>query len=253
MLLEQVLEAAQPYLVGKTIDDAVVGISLIGIALSDGNVGVSYVLRDKLPNGCSVFSFGQTVVGKSAQEVATWALYGTDELMRSMGMAVLTAASASQTLLDESTPFAVAMEPLDVLGMVGYIPAVEQLLGQKARAMVVFDQGLYQSKQAPSFVYPTTEQSKLLPQCDVVSITGTAFINQSMDNLLGFCEKAREIILVGASTPMFPLGYLKSNVTVLAGSLWDGMHKDKLFRAISLGGGIAHVRPYLIKKTVRVG
>ena len=41
----------------KTIKDIVIGISLIGVELSDGTVGVAYVLRDGLPSGCSVFRY----------------------------------------------------------------------------------------------------------------------------------------------------------------------------------------------------
>ena len=253
VLLVRILDAAQPYLVGKTVTDAVVGISLVGMALSDGNVGVSYVLRENLPGGCSVFPYGQTVVGKDAQEVAAWSLYGTDNLMRTMGMAVLTAAAGAQTLEDVNAPYGVNMMPMDVLGMVGYIPAVEKTLGNKARALVVFDQGLMQSTETPPFVYPVKDQCKMLPQCDVVTITGTAFVNHTIDSLLSMCTKAREIVLVGASTPMYPQSYTNSDVTALAGSLWDGAQREKLFRAISLGGGIAHVRSYMIKKTLRIG
>lgn len=91
MLIERILASAQPVLEGKTVTDLVVGISLIGVQLSDGNVGISYVLRDRLPNGCSVFSYGAEVCGKPASEIAKWALSGREDLQRSIGTAVLAA------------------------------------------------------------------------------------------------------------------------------------------------------------------
>ncbi len=251
-LLIRILDAAQPYLVRKTVTDAVIGISLVGVALSDGNVGISHVLRENLPNGCSVFPYGQTMVGKNAQEIAAWSLYGTDDLMRTIGIAVLSAAASSQTLDDADIPYGVNMLPMDVLGMVGYIPAVAEELGSKARVMVVFDQSLVQTSDPPAFAYPVKDQRKMLPQCDVAVVSGTAFIDHTMESLLSLCKKAREIVLVGASTPMYPAGYADSGVTALAGFLWDNTRREKLFRAISLGGGIAHVRPYIIKKALCV-
>ena len=48
MLQERILEAARPYLEGRTVTDLVLGIALIGAELDEKNVGVSYMLRDSL-------------------------------------------------------------------------------------------------------------------------------------------------------------------------------------------------------------
>ena len=59
MLQEKILEAARPYLEGRTVTDLVLGIALIGAQLDGENVGVSYMLRDSLPSGCGSFGFAR--------------------------------------------------------------------------------------------------------------------------------------------------------------------------------------------------
>ncbi|MBP1551727.1 MAG: DUF4213 domain-containing protein, partial [Oscillospiraceae bacterium] len=63
-VVKNIITAAQPYLEGKTVKDLVVGISLISCQLSDGSVGVSYVLRHGLPPGCSAFAYAKDAIGK---------------------------------------------------------------------------------------------------------------------------------------------------------------------------------------------
>ena len=74
----------------------------------------------------------------------------------------------------------------------------------------------------------------MLPTCDVVVISGTAMINGSVDGLLEICDEARDVIMVGASTPMYPEAFLGTKVTVLAGSWWKSECKEVIFKKISL-------------------
>ena len=96
------------------------------------------------------------------------------------------------------------------------------------------------------------EQSRLLPACDIVILSGTTLINQSLEQLLEWCAKAREIVLVGSSTPMYPEAFKGTGVTRLAGSWWDSEKKDEIFKKISLAGGIRHLSETMIKKSVQV-
>ena len=92
----RILEAAKPHLEGKMVKDLVVGISLIAVQLSDESVGVSYVLRYALPPECGAFGYARNAIGMSAWEVANWSVEGEDNIARSIGGAVLAAASAGQ-------------------------------------------------------------------------------------------------------------------------------------------------------------
>ena len=72
----RILEAAKPYLENLTVQDLVVGISLIAVQLSDESVGVSYVLRYALPPECGAFGYARNAIGMSAWDVAKWTEIG---------------------------------------------------------------------------------------------------------------------------------------------------------------------------------
>jgi hypothetical protein len=254
MIINKVLQAAKPYLEGRTIQDTVVGLSLIAVQLDNGNIGISYTLRESLPAGCSAFPYVLDLVGKSACEVAEWTLNGQEDLQRGIGMAVLTAASRSQDLQDVESPglsFGLQVSSADTVGMVGYIRPVARELEKKANKVIVFDMGISAREGDNMEVYPMEEQPKLLASCDIVILSGTTVINNTLESLLEMCTNAREIVMVGSSTPMFPDAFRDTKVTVLAGAWWDGAHKDETFRSISLACGISHLQKYVIKKAVR--
>lgn len=254
-LMDRVLAAAAPCLAGKTVEELVVGISLIGCCLSDGSVGVSYVMREELPNGCSAFPFAQKAEGRPAGEIAGWVVSGADDVQRAIGAAVLDAASQSVSGIpdDEKTdrPFGVAVGRGDTVGMVGYIRPVAAQIKAMAGKLAVFDHGVYLRGGAPD-VYPTEQESRLLPDCDVVILSGTTTINGTIDSLLKLCGKAREIVLVGTSTPMFPEGFRDTKVTRLAGAWWRNESRREIFKLISLAAGISSMSPYMIHKNAMV-
>lgn len=163
---------------------------MIGCQLSDGTVGVSYILRDSLPNGCSVFSMVQEVEGKPAEEIAKWTAYEKDDVLRGIGAAVLDAASHNLEIPDDdgSTPFGLSVQKTDIVGMVGYIRPVAAQLQKLAAELRIFDHGLYLTGEDEA-IYPTEQQGKLLPQCDVVILSGTTAVNGTLDGLLPMCQK----------------------------------------------------------------
>jgi uncharacterized protein len=255
MIMQKVLAAAEPYLAGKTVKDLVIGISLISCQMDNGDVGVSYVLRDELPNGCSAFPYAQEVIGKTASEIASWIITGENDLQRAVGASILAAASCGQDIPDDNVPgmpFGIDLRSNDTVGMVGLIKPVASQISQLVGELIVFDKGMSLHNTKADMLYPTEKQQELLPTCDVVILSGTTTINGSIDDLLEMCGKARAIVLVGASTPMFPMGWKGSSLTHLAGSWWDNNHKKEIFKLISLAGGIRSLEKYMRKKAVAV-
>lgn len=254
MIMKTVLEKAQPYLQGRTVQDAVIGLSLLAVELDNGFIGVSYILRKGLQGGCSVFPYGQQLIGQAAPGAAAWAVSGGDNVQRAIGTAVLAAASQGQTLLDSETadrPFGIELRSSDTVGMIGNIAPVAEMIRPRVKKIHLFDEGKEKcASETP--LLPLEQQPRLLPECDLVLLTGTTMINGSVDGLLKLCSGAREVVMIGASTPIFPAAFADSAVTVLAGSWWQGDHKETLFKKISLAGGMKDVSRYALKKSVRV-
>ncbi len=256
MLIEKVFQSAEPLLRDRIVTDAVLGLSLTAVELDETDIGLSYVLRERLPSGCSIFGFAQHIIGKPALEAARLVLEGRDDAQRGVGMAVITAATRKLNLADEPatpTPFDLQVRPADKVGMIGYIPPVVDQLARLKAHVYIFDKGLTENGgDGASQVVHMSQQAEILPMCDLMIITGTTLINNSIDHLLELCRNAREIVLVGASTPMLTEAFKGTGVTALAGSWWDSAYKAELFKILSLSGGISHIRKMMIKKLVRV-
>jgi uncharacterized protein (DUF4213/DUF364 family) len=49
---------------------------------------------------------------------------------------------------------------------------------------------------------PESEAEKIIPEADVVAISGSALINHSLDRLLGLCPSRAFVVVLGPSTPL---------------------------------------------------
>lgn len=49
------------------------------------------------------------------------------------------------------------------------------------------------------------EADRVLPQADVVALTGTSLLNHTFDHLVGLCRPGASVILLGASAPLSPV------------------------------------------------
>lgn len=116
-----------------------------------------------------------------------------------------------------ATPFGLQVRPADKVGMIGYIQAVAEQLANLKAQVYIFDKGLtLNGGEGAAEVMEMSRQPEILPLCDLMIISGTTLINGSIDHLLDLCRKAREIILVGSSTPMLTEAFRGTGVTALA-------------------------------------
>jgi uncharacterized protein (DUF4213/DUF364 family) len=66
--------------------------------------------------------------------------------------------------------------------------------------------------------FPAERAAELLPQADVVAITGTTLINHTLEDLLPLCRSEALVMILGPSTPLSPVLF-RHGATMLAGSL----------------------------------
>ena len=242
-LLERIYQQALPSLVGKRVSEVRIGLGLLSVELDDGSLAVSYVLRDELPPGCAVIPADMPLSGIAAREMAAWAFTSTaNPLLTSLGVAVLNCVVDPAAIERRSRDtLAELISPEDQIGMVGYIePMVKFLKSRTAKQLIIFDR----SKEQLGDVFPESRQHELLPQCDILLVTGTTTLNRSLDAILELATNAREVILVGTSTPLYPEAFRDTKVTQLAGSLWQQEHRDAIFSAISEGRGMRALSTY---------
>jgi uncharacterized protein (DUF4213/DUF364 family) len=195
--------------------------------------GLASTIRDEgHPHPRGVKDVGR-LTEKSALELAHYSL--SDYAMEaSIGMAAINSLievdeekcvekNASQILIEKG-------EGKDV-GIVGHFPFIPELK-RRARNLWVFEQRPREGDLRPD------EAKDILPRCDVVGITGTAFVNHTLGELLRWSE-GKFILLIGPTTPLtsFLFDY---GIQVLSGILV--VEKEEAFRSISQGATFREVR-----------
>jgi uncharacterized protein (DUF4213/DUF364 family) len=136
---------------------------------------------------------------KRALELAEFAK-SDNTLEASIGMATI------NSLIDVDVDLCVDLNAYDVLAdkgrdrniaVVGHFPFIPKLR-KVAKNLWVIEKRMRQGD------LPESEASRILPQCDVVCLTGTSFINHTIEKLLGLCRDSF-VVLTGPTSPLTPL------------------------------------------------
>ena len=65
---------------------------------------------------------------------------------------------------------------------------------------------------------PSIEAEKVIPQSDLVAITGTALLNGTMESLLALCRKDALVMVLGPTTPISSVWY-RYGVNLVSGTI----------------------------------
>ena len=84
------------------------------------------------------------------------------------------------------------------VAIVGHFPFVERVRQVASECWVL---GL---RPRPGDL-PAGRAAEVLPQADVVALTGTSLINHTFDDLIGLCRSDAFVILLGGSAPLTPV------------------------------------------------
>lgn len=112
------------------------------------------------------------------------------------------------------------------VGVIGHFPILAERVAPYCE-LSVFE------RQPQAGDYPDSAAEFLLPQMDVVFITGATFPNKTLPRLLELCPRAMTI-LVGASVPLSPLLF-DHGVTALSGLILPRTTEQEWARVISQG------------------
>jgi len=84
--------------------------------------------------------------------------------------------------------------------VVGHFPFVSKLRQFTKKLWVV-------ERKPQSGDIPASEATRVIPQADVIAITGTALINGSMGELLSLCPKKSLVMVLGPTAPLSPVWF----------------------------------------------
>ncbi len=175
---------------------------------------------------------------KSAFELA---LYSRSEhlLEASIGMAAI------NSLIDIDESKCVEVNAYEILikngrgknvAVVGHFPFIP-MLRESAKNLWVIE------KRPLEGDLPEAAAQEILPQCDVVGITGTTFINHTLEALLVHC-KGSFVALIGPTTPLTPVLF-DYGIDVISGS--KVVEPQKVIHFISQGATFKELHHHGVK------
>ena len=201
-------------------------------AVVSKHCGLSSTFREAGPShGRGVRDVG-SLTQRTALELAEYAR-SNSLLEASIGMATINSLiEVDESKCVEKNAFEILLEKGEGknVAVVGHFPWIPTLRG-KVGNLWVLEQRIRDGD------LPAQEAERVLPQCDVVGITGTSFINHTLEGLLNLCKKAY-IVMIGPTTPLSSILF-DHGIDVICGT--KVIDSEKLIRFISEGATFKEV------------
>ena len=206
-LLERIINTLPP-------DPIPVRNVIIGVhwtLVSSKNCGLGSTMTNQEKSGHQKVRDVGMLHQKTAQELASW-IFSDNLLEASIGIAAI------NSLLDvEDRKFNINASEVIAkesegknLVVVGHFPFVDRMKSIAKNCWVI-------EKRPFKDDFPEEAAIEFIPQADVIAITGTAFINHTMETLLSMCPEKSIVMVLGPSTPLLPLLF-EYGITYLSGT-----------------------------------
>ncbi|MBU4189927.1 MAG: DUF364 domain-containing protein [Candidatus Thermoplasmatota archaeon] len=211
----------------KLAEDIRVGLKYTGVEI-DGNVGLAYTFSEyaKTPRDVG------NLIGKDVTKLAhSWNLTES-----SIGVAGINALIKPKNYkeLEISNYILKIAQNYNKIGIVGlFWPWVKKFPSEKE--VFIFEKRAYLStleRLTGVNILPDSSEEDIIPKCDLVIISGSTFVNKTIERLLELSQGYTMII--GPTTILSPVLF-DYNVDALAGVVVTD--PEKALRIVSQGGG----------------
>ena len=243
-IAQRLLSHLDARLSARALLDLCIGLLYVAVRLTGGATGVAHLLAPR-EGPCRPLPGAGALAGTPAQQMARWIL-SSDTAEASVGLAVLNAAATDMTQArrEGDVRDLLRISGRDRVAMVGYFAPLLPWLRNAGAHLDILE------LKSCSGARPAEDAGAILPQCDVALITATTLANHTLDGLLTLAGSAREVVLLGPSTPMVPEVFAGTPVTLLAGvEVTDGL---AMLRIVSEGGSTRQFGPAVRKVCARV-
>jgi len=216
-----------------TIERAVVGLFFTGVKLSAGIAGACATPLRSIPEAvcCPSSAMAMPFPGKLRGRLAKDLLKETaapSGIRRAVGVATMNAL-ADMCWERRITPGVELCSGVDaydaaeirtgehVVVIGAFVPFLKALKRTGQRFTVLeLDPATLKPDELPFFC-PADEAGTVLPGADVVLITGTTLLNDTLENLLALCRPQARVVIVGPTVGLLPDAFLRRGVDVLGG------------------------------------
>jgi len=192
------------------------------------NCGLASTLYDySYQHGDAPVKEAGRLIGKEALEVVQMA-YSPGLFEAAIGMAAI------NSLLEVEEEHCLTLNAGDLLvekgrdkkvALIGHFPFVPALRREVKELWVI-------ERRPREEDFAEDKVESLIPQADVVGITGTAFTNHTVEHLLSLCRPEAYVIILGPTTPLSPVLF---NYGVDAISGTKVVNSEVVLRCVSQG------------------
>lgn len=232
MICNKLLNLALPRMEDLKVEDLRVGLGYIAVKNSAGGVGLAYVLRERIANGCSHLGNAGEFIGMNLSDTAKMFMDHHNVLKAAIGLASINSVAPVE---EEDLKTGDILEQLEIkkgdwVGMVGHFaPLVSQIKKITPHLFIIEDKMEYR-KNGTYQIF-----NEILNQCQVIIITATSLINKTFEDILNNTPNARKRAILGPSAPLYREFFQDLGIQVVSGMVVRD--KDKVIDIVSQGGG----------------
>ena len=229
--LAAIPEILGPELDAITVERAVIGLFFTGVKLSDGSAGACATPIKTIPeavccpSSAMAMPFPGKLKGRPAFDLAREAL-GDNGIRRAVGIAAMNALADTcwrrrpqpdtELRLGIDAFDATEMRPADKVVVVGaFVPFLRELKRRRQPFLVLEQDPATLKPEELPFFRPAEDAASVVPEADVLLITGTTLINDTLEDLLSWAKPSARVTMVGPTVSLLPDGFLRRGAEIL--------------------------------------
>ncbi|WP_292391493.1 Rossmann-like domain-containing protein [Methanosarcina sp. UBA5] len=230
------------------VKDVRIGLAYTGVLLSENYGGVACTPLYEF-SGCPALRFAGSLKGKTVDKLLELVL-SENPLEAAVGIATVNALSHMlRDIKPENFPTSNIdildlIKPEDRVAMVGYFgPLVPKIL-KITNKLTVLEKREIEFPETRTL--PSEKAREVFHTSDVIILSASTLANRTFDELLSFRGAAREVVLLGPSTPLYPGPFFERGITAVMGTqIFDPM---TMLTIVSEAGGTKKLHKYCGEK-----
>jgi uncharacterized protein (DUF4213/DUF364 family) len=214
-----------------TVERVVVGLFFTGVKLSNGTTGASATPIKSIPeavccpSSAMAMPFPGKLAGRRAADLAREALSGHG-IRRAVGIAAVNALADCcwQRRPHPDVELQRGVDAFDatdirhgdnVVVVGAFVPFLKELK-RRGHAFLILEQdpATLKADELP-FFRPAEQAAEILPNADVVLITGSTLVNNTLEHLLALARPEARVTVVGPTVGMLPDAFLARGADIL--------------------------------------
>lgn len=218
-----------------TLERLVIGLFFTGVKLSNGAGGICFTPIKTIPEAvcCPSSAKAMPNSGRIKGTPVTKLMermYKGNHIWKAIGVAVLNA--LTQTCWRNNPPRDYEVQHnVDALDLVqipaeakvivvgALVPFIKRLKKRgKPFTILEMDPSTLKADEMPFYIHGG-RAAEFVPRADVLVVTGTTLINDTLDELLGLAKPGAHIVVVGPTASVLPEAFFKRGVDIIGGIL----------------------------------